>query len=536
MIRGLPCRIGDGDPSFGAADHLQRNAIDIVTVLDFVRPSRDHQPTPTAPASIGGLPRVSAVPRSTRWSHLAPSVAAVVVDTLVVVGVVLVAALGRARLPIFTEAGDVDTLVAVVGVPIVLGWVLVLAAYGAYAEHVMGAGSTEYKLVIRATLVAAGATGVISFLAKFQFSRGFFFLLIMFGVPSLLLGRFLLRRVIHRLRGRGHLQHRVLVAGTPDQVDEITRVLNRERWLGHHVVGAILPASESAQHTPGGVPVLGTTARVAALVADSGCDIVLFAGGGVGTAQQMRRIAWDLDDSDVQIMLVPSLTDVASDRMRVRPAAGLQLMELESPRAKHASNISKRAFDIVGATVLILLSSPVLIATAIAVKVHDRGPVLFRQQRVGRNGGTFDCYKFRSMVVGADAMVDTVSQHNKHEDDHVLFKAENDPRITGPGRIIRRLSIDETPQFFNVLRGDMSLVGPRPSLPDEVERYTDDMRRRLAVRPGVTGLWQVSGRSDLSWEDSVRLDLYYVDNWSLIQDLTIITRTALAVLTGRGAY
>lgn len=473
---------------------------------------------------------------ATRRAHYVPTMAALAVDLVVVSLVTAVAAIGRARLPIFDGPGDIDALFGLVGVPIVIGWVLVIAAHGAYAEHVMGAGTTEYKLVLRATLVAAGAVGVISFLAKFQFSRGFFFLLIIIGMPSLLLGRFLLRRAIHRLRGHGHLQHRVIVAGSAAHVDEITRVLERERWLGHHVIGAVLPASETGQVTPGGVPVLGTTARVAAIVADSGCDIVLFAGGAVGTAQQMRRIAWDLDDSDVQIMLVPSLTDVASDRMRVRPAAGLQLMELESPRAKRAASISKRLFDVVGSLVLILLASPVLIATVIAIKVHDGGPVIFRQHRVGRHGDLFDCFKFRSMVVGADTMVHTVAEQNKHDEGHVLFKAENDPRITGPGRVIRRFSIDETPQFFNVLRGDMSLVGPRPPLPEEVERYTDDMRRRLAVRPGVTGLWQVSGRSDLSWEDSVRLDLYYVDNWSLVQDVAIVGRTILAVLTGRGAY
>jgi exopolysaccharide biosynthesis polyprenyl glycosylphosphotransferase len=471
-----------------------------------------------------------------RWTHFAPTVAAVGVDLVVVALVTTCAAILRQRLSIFPESGDIDSLFGLVGVPVVIGWVLVIAAHGGYAEHVMGAGTTEYKVVSRATLVAAGAVGVISFLARFQFSRGFFFLLIFIGMPSLLLGRFLLRRAIHRLRGRGHLQHRVIVAGSAAHVDEISRVLDRERWLGHHVIGAVLPPSEAGTHTPDGVPVLGTTARVSAVVADADCDIVLFAGGAVGTAQQMRRIAWDLDDHDVQIMLVPSLTDVASDRMRVRPAAGLHLMELESPRAKHAASISKRLFDIVGASMLILLASPVLIATALAVKAHDRGPVLFRQHRVGRHGDLFDCFKFRSMVVDADKIVHTVAEQNRHDDDHVLFKAENDPRVTMPGRVIRRFSVDEMPQFFNVLRGEMSLVGPRPPLPEEVQRYTDDMRRRLAVRPGITGLWQVSGRSDLSWEDSVRLDLYYVDNWSIVQDLAIIGRTVMAVLTGRGAY
>lgn len=478
----------------------------------------------------------TAAARASRWSRLAPSAAAVVLDVLIMTVVTLAAAYGRMRLPFFNAVGDVDKLVAIVGVPIVLGWVAGIAVVGGYASHVMGAGTTEYKLVVRGALVAAGATGVLCYLMKFQFSRGFFFLLIIVSVPALLVGRLVLRRVTHALRRRGHLVSRVVVAGSTAQVDEVARVLNRERWLGYRVVGAVVPAAESAELTPGGVEVLGTTARTTAVVADTDCDIVLFAGGAVASAQQMRRAAWELADSRVQIMLVPSLTDVANDRVRVRPAAGLQLMELEGPRAQAATRISKRLFDLFGAAVLLVLASPLLIATAVAIKVHDGGPVLFRQQRVGRNGDLFDCYKFRSMVVDADTMVATVAAQNMHEEGHVLFKAEHDPRVTRPGRVIRRFSLDEMPQFLNVLRGEMSLVGPRPPLPGEVERYTDDVRRRLAVRPGMTGLWQVSGRSDLSWEDSVRLDLYYVDNWSIVQDLAILARTLMAVVSSRGAY
>ena len=474
--------------------------------------------------------------RSARWNRLAPALAAVVTD-LVLMGLVTYGAgMGRMRLPFFDEVGDVDNLLRAFGVPLVIGWFVVVALSGAYAPHVLGAGTTEYKLVLRATMIGAGIVGVVCYLAKFQFSRGFFFLLIIFGVPTLLLGRYLLRRVFHAARRHGHLVHRVVVAGSVAQVDEVARVLERERWLGFHVVGAVVPATETVDTTPGGVHVLGSTARTVAVVVDTDCDVVLFAGGAVSSAQQMRRAAWELADTRVQIMLVPQLTDVANDRVRVRPAAGLQLMELEGPRHLGASRASKRLFDLAGASLLLLLASPLLLVTALAVRLHDGGPVLFRQQRVGRNGDLFDCFKFRSMVVDADALVQQVAEDNKNGDDHVLFKATNDPRVTGPGRLIRRFSVDEVPQFLNVLRGEMSLVGPRPPLPGEVERYTDDVRRRLAVRPGMTGLWQVSGRSDLSWEDSVRLDLYYVDNWSLVQDVAILARTIGAVVSSRGAY
>ncbi|WP_299447231.1 sugar transferase [uncultured Phycicoccus sp.] len=479
-------------------------------------------------------PRLAA--RSARWNRRAPAAAAVLVDLALAVLVTLAAGFGRARLPVFVDVGDVPELVAMAGAPIVVGWVAIIALHGGYAPHLLGAGTQEYKVIVRASLVTAGAIGVVSFLGKVPLSRGFFFLLLLFGVPSLLLGRYLLRRAIHALRRRGHLTHRVVVAGSAGQVDEVADVLRREPWLGFRVVGALLPAGESGTGTPGGIPVLGSTARTAAVAAEVACDIVLFAGGAVTSAQQMRRTAWDLDDTDVQIMLVPSLTEVATDRVRVRPAAGLHLMELEGPRAHRASRVSKRAFDIVGAGLCLVLASPLLLVTALAIRRHDGGPVIFRQRRVGRGGELFDCLKFRSMVIDADAPTGERTPRNMHGEEHVLFKDATDPRVTPPGRVIRRFSIDETPQFLNVLRGEMSLVGPRPPLPGEVERYTDDVRTRLAVRPGMTGLWQVSGRSDLSWEDSVRLDLYYVDNWSLVQDLAILWRTASAVVRARGAY
>jgi exopolysaccharide biosynthesis polyprenyl glycosylphosphotransferase len=207
---------------------------------------------------------------------------------------------------------------------------------------------------------------------------------------------------------------------------------------------------------------------------------------------------------------------------------------VEAPRAVHASHWAKRVFDVVGSLGVILLISPVLLATAIAIKLHDGGPVVFRQTRIGRDGRPFSCLKFRSMVTDAEALRADLDVN--HERSSVLFKMVNDPRVTRPGKLIRRLSIDELPQLWNVLRGQMSLVGPRPPLPHEAARYGSDMRRRLRVRPGMTGLWQVSGRSDLSWDETVRLDLFYVDNWSMVQDLNILMRTVSAVLGSRGAY
>jgi exopolysaccharide biosynthesis polyprenyl glycosylphosphotransferase len=415
-----------------------------------------------------------------------------------------------------------------------LAWLTTLLAVGAYDPTTMGAGTTEYRRVLTASTMTAGVIGVGSYLLQYPLSRGLFFLTFLVGIPLLLASRYVLRRLLHRTHERGRLLQSVVLVGAPAQVDEVARVLRREKWLGYDIMGAIVPPAEGISMTTGGVPVLGSTTRTDVLAREWDPDIILFVGGAVNSAQEMRRAAWSLESSGARIMLVPSLTDVASDRIQVRPAAGLPLMELQGPATNGTPHVLKRAFDLVGASAILVLASPVLAATALAVKLHDGGPVLYRQTRSGRDGRPFGCLKFRSMVVGADQVVNTVK--NQHSEEHVLFKSKDDPRITPPGRFIRRFSIDELPQLFNVLEGSMSLVGPRPPLPSEVARYTADVHRRLAVRPGMTGLWQVSGRSDLSWDDTVRLDLYYVDNWSVLRDVSILVRTIHAVLSSRGAY
>ena len=210
-------------------------------------------------------------------------------------------------------------------------------------------------------------------------------------------------------------------------------------------------------------------------------------------------------------------------------------MHIEPPRWIRASRSGKRLFDIVGAVAILVLLAPTMLAIAAWVRLHDGGPVLFRQARTGRDGQEFSCLKFRTMVVDAEDRLSAVKRDAGYSGVG-LFKAKDDPRITRPGAVLREFSLDELPQLFNVVRGDMSLVGPRPPLPSEVARYEEDALRRLHVRPGLTGLWQVSGRSDLSWEEAVRLDLYYVDNWSTVQDLSILFRTVRAVLSRRGAY
>jgi exopolysaccharide biosynthesis polyprenyl glycosylphosphotransferase len=330
------------------------------------------------------------------------------------------------------------------------------------------------------------------------------------------------------------LCERLIIAGDPAHVDEVAAVLRREKWLGYTVLGALTAPGVVATETMAGIPVVGHTDAAAAVVEDLAAEVILFTEGAFGTSQELRRATWELEGMPVQSIVVPSLTDVAGRRLKVRPVAGLPLVHLEACRSLQASRWAKRAFDVMGAVCLLVVLLPVTLATALAVKTHDGGPVLFRQIRVGRDGQPFSCLKFRTMVVDAERLRGALVESTAG--DSVLFKLADDPRVTRPGRWIRRFSLDELPQLWNVMRGQMSLVGPRPPLPEEVARYEDDMNRRLRVRPGMTGLWQVSGRSDLSWDDTVRLDLYYVDNWSMVQDLAILVRTLRAVVGSEGAY
>ncbi len=465
--------------------------------------------------------------------YLAPT--AFFTDFLAVCLAGAAATLGRDRLAIFDPSiVQVSDTLGLAGPLMMGGWLLMLWLVGGYSSEVFGAGTDEYKRVLNASVLAAGLVGVGAYLAKFQLSRGFFLLLFTIGVPTLIVGRFLLRRALYAARTRGALQQRVVIAGTPSHVDEVARVLRRERWLGYNVVGALVPSARITAATRSGVPVIGTPDQLLRAVEVADADVIFVAGGALDSASQLRRIAWELEERDVKVVVAPSVTDISAERVSVRPVGGLPLMHIDKPRAVHASRAGKRTFDIVGSLALLVLFAPLLVVSAVWIKLHDRGPVLFTQERTGRDGSSFRCFKFRSMVVDAEQRLAELHARTGYQDG--LFKMEDDPRITRPGHWLRRYSIDELPQLFNVLRGEMSLVGPRPPLPTEVARYARDTVRRLRVRPGMTGLWQVSGRSDLAFEEAVRLDLYYVDNWSMLQDLTILVRTLGAVLGSKGAY
>ncbi|WP_183094042.1 sugar transferase [Nocardioides stalactiti] len=436
-------------------------------------------------------------------------------------------------MPWFDPTSTADLASRTTGPLVTLGWILVIALGGGYRRQVLGGGSDEYKRVLNASLTYTGILALVLFVSQADVSRGLFLLIFVIGVPSLGLARWGARYALHRARSAGYLGLPVLIAGSPEHVDDVHGVLDRAPWLGYRVIGAVTPPGD-ATTTIGGVPVVGTTDDVTLAALRTDAQLILFAGGSSATAQELQEKVWQLEERGIGVVVAQGATGIVNDRASFRPVGGLPLMHLGAPAWAQATKLGKRAFDLVGALALLAFFSPLFLFIALRIKLHDGGPVFFSQSRVGRQGVPFRCAKFRTMVVDAEDLL--AALHVATGYDGGLFKMEDDPRITKPGRWLRRYSLDELPQLWNVVRGDMSLVGPRPPLPHEVAQYDVAARRRLHVRPGMTGLWQVSGRSNLSWEHAIRLDLYYVDHWSMLQDLHILWRTLGVVLLGRGAY
>ncbi len=311
------------------------------------------------------------------------------------------------------------------------GWVALLFLMGAYRHQVFGAGLDEYKRIINGSLVAAAAVTSVCYLANFPLSRVFFLLCFLVGVPVLVTGRLLLRRSLQRARTRGALQHRVLIAGTEGHVDEIASVLARESWLGYRVIGALTPTATADRNaTASGVPLVGHSRSLAEVAIEADVDVVFLAGGAFDTSADMRRLAWDLEHEDIQVVIAPSVTDVAAERVSIRPVGGMPLIHLEKPRSREAVRRMKRTFDVLGALALILAFSPVFAFAAFRVWRHDRGPVLFRQSRVGLDGDTFSCLKFRTMTTNAEELLARLHAEAGYEGG--LFKLEDDPASPSP--------------------------------------------------------------------------------------------------------
>ena len=418
------------------------------------------------------------------------------------------------------------------GPGLIITWLLMLVLLGAYRTRNYGAGFEEFRAITIASAITFGIACMGGFLSYYQPTRGYSLIFFSLGTPLLLLVRYIDRQTLHSARKQGRLAIRIVAVGSPAAVAELVEVLGRAPWMGYRLVGMCVPGAQD--HLEIGVPVFGDIEDVRQVAIDQGADGVIVAGGSYSSAADLRRLGWALQGLDLDMLVVPSLTDIAGPRVHMRHVAGLPFVQVEEPQSDRAGGWMKRTFDLIAASIVVVVLSPLLVVTAFVIWFQDRGPIFYRQTRVGIHGNEFKMVKFRSMVVNAEALRAELDAHN--EVDGALFKMTNDPRITRFGRFIRKFSIDELPQLINVFKGEMSLVGPRPLLPTDVEKYEKDTHRRMLVRPGMTGLWQVSGRSDLSWAESVRLDLYYVDNWSMVIDLVIIVKTVKAVLVSEGAY
>lgn len=421
-------------------------------------------------------------------------------------------------------------------------WVLVGLAARRYAPSTWDEGAPAGP-VVRDWLVLLGALAVLRAVSGLGDPPAAVLAAL---CPSLAV-TVLCRKAIHRrvlaVRRDARGLRRVLVVGEAGAVDAVVGQLAERTDHGYVVVGAcVLGEGDvlsgvpvSARLRSGAPSAADEDAGPVAEAADAlGADLVFVATGGHMRGDRLRRLSWALHDRGRRLMVLPGVVEVARRRVRITSAAGLTLLDISPPARRGLPALLKAVTDRAGSLVLLLVLAPLFALLAFAVRMTSPGPVLYRQTRVGRNGTPFPMWKFRTMVVDADRMKGDLAAANEH-DGH-MFKLRRDPRVTSAGRFLRRYSLDELPQLANVLLGHMSLVGPRPPLPEEVARYDEVELRRLSVKPGLTGLWQVSGRSDLSWHETVSLDLRYVDNWSLAWDMAVMARTVRAVLDGRGAY
>lgn len=462
-----------------------------------------------------------------------------VVDAFVIAWAVIGAYILRFGLePDFTLLGS-EAAYGLFSIGLMFAWWFMLGAWNSRQNRVLGSGPDEYKRVAAASLWLFGLIAIFSYVLRIDTARGYVGIALPVGLLGLLLSRWLLRQHLNVHRQRGNSMSRLLLIGGPSAVAHLAASLNRVKEAGYMPVAAYTPGVHDATSTEpeSGLPILGvrpSPADILDAIESCRADAVAVSAGVQLHPQSLRQLGWELASRNIGLIMAPALTDIAGPRIHTQQVAGLPLIHVTTPTLEGGQRVAKRLFDMVVSGFLICATSPLMLGVAVLVKADSRGPVLFRQERVGIEGKHFGMLKFRSMVIDAEERLAELAHQN--EGNGVLFKIKNDPRITRVGRFLRKYSLDELPQLFNIFAGSMSLVGPRPPLPREVEAYEHDVRRRLLVKPGLTGLWQVSGRSNLSWQDSVRLDLYYVENWSLAGDLVIILRTARAVFRSTGAY
>lgn len=414
---------------------------------------------------------------------------------------------------------------------LIVAWMWVLSLVDSRSYRVIGTGMTEYRHVFNASMRLFGFIAILAFLSRIDVARGFLLISLPAGIAGLMFSRWVWRKWLNRRRARGDYSARVLLVGSEVSVAQIANELRRSPAAGYRVVGACVPTGKIADTIPGtDIPIMGSVNTIERALRVTGADTVAVTSTDDLPPFKVKQISWSLEAGRQHLVLAPSIIDIAGPRLHTRPVAGLPLIHVETPRFSKGQVFAKRMTDLLLSLVGVVVISPVLAFLAMSIRLSSEGPVLFRQTRIGLRGREFTMLKFRSMVVNAEDLLAELAEEQRDAGNEVLFKMKNDPRITPIGRIMRKFSLDELPQLFNVIGGSMSLVGPRPPLPSEVEQYADHVHRRFLAKPGITGAWQVGGRSRLSWEDSVRLDLSYVENWSLLGDVIILLKTVKAVV------
>jgi exopolysaccharide biosynthesis polyprenyl glycosylphosphotransferase len=438
----------------------------------------------------------------------------------------------------FDQAVEVDLFeprggqYALISIVLAEAWVLALGIVGSRSPRVLGSGREEILRVVRSTAGLFGLIAIVCYLVKFDLARSYVAVALPVGIALVLAGRWLLATRLHAQRARGEFQRRTLVVGARDAVIDLCRRVDRTHQAGFHVVGLCLPGGTAVPSPVEGVPVLGRTEDAAEVARTQKIDAVAVTAFDGATPQALKQLAWDLEPTSAELVVVPALADVAIPRLVVTPVDGVAVVQVSPPGYTGLQHAVKRIFDVVVATLILAVVAVPLLVLAGLVRLTSPGPAMFQQQRIGQNGKPFTLYKLRSMRQDAEAQLVGVIDGGVG----IFYKSKADPRVTRLGRFMRKYSLDEFPQLLNVIKGDMSLVGPRPQVALETAQYDDALRRRLFVKPGLTGPWQVSGRNDLSIDEGTRLDLYYVENWSLISDIGILLRTAREVFAPSGAY
>lgn len=414
---------------------------------------------------------------------------------------------------------------------LIVTWMWALSFVDSRSDRVVGTGSAEYVRIADASFRLFGTVAIIAFLTQIDVARGYLLISLPLGILVLIFTRWMWRQWLVVQRSRGLYSANVLLVGSLPSVTQLAREFGRSPSAGYRVVGACVPNGQIADVIPGtAISVMGHVGDVTRALQVTGADTVAITSADDLPADKVKQISGSLEAGRQHLVLAPNIIDIVGPRLHTRPVAGLPLIHVETPRFARGRSFRKRSVELFAASVGVILLSPLLVFLMITVRLSSDGPVFFRQTRVGFRGREFTMIKFRSLVVNAEDLLEQLAAQERDSGNEVLFKMKTDPRVTPIGRVMRNFSLDELPQLFDVIGGSMSLVGPRPPLPSEVAVYAGHVHRRFLAKPGTTGLWQASGRSSLSWDGSVRLDLSYVETWTLLGDFVILGKTARAAL------